>query len=109
MCCWKTKTSELERVIIAYEPIWAIGSGRTPEADYVNQLVKDAIRAPLSARFGARAGRETRVIYGGSVNTANFADFIAQPALNGALVGGASLDRDQFHPAGVESPRLALP
>jgi triosephosphate isomerase (TIM) len=82
------------RLIVAYEPVWAIGTGlnATP-ADA--QAMCAAIRAALTERFGA-AGRDLTVQYGGSVNEKNAAELLAQPDIDGALVGGASLEAETF-------------
>jgi len=81
--------------VIAYEPIWAIGTGRTATAQDA-QDVCGAIRASIAERFGEVAAAAVRVQYGGSVKSANIAELIAQPDVDGALVGGASLDPDEF-------------
>jgi len=81
----------LSRMVIAYEPVWAIGTGRTATPDQA-QAVHAFIRAAL-ARHGAG---QTRVLYGGSVKAANAASLFAQPDIDGALVGGASLVADEF-------------
>ncbi|WP_114376496.1 triose-phosphate isomerase [Elioraea thermophila] len=80
--------------VVAYEPVWAIGTGRTPsEADIA--AMHAAIRARLVARFGA-AGRGVRILYGGSVKAANAKPILAVPEVGGALVGGASLQAAEF-------------
>jgi triosephosphate isomerase len=79
---------------IAYEPVWAIGSGRTPSTADVAE-VHAAIRAGLAARFGAE-GDGMRILYGGSVKPANAREILGIPDVNGALVGGASLKADDF-------------
>jgi triosephosphate isomerase len=79
---------------VAYEPVWAIGSGRTPSATDVAE-VHGAIRAALVARFGAE-GTGMRILYGGSVKPANAGELLSIPDVNGALVGGASLKADDF-------------
>lgn len=89
-------SDDLTRVVIAYEPIWAIGTGHTPRAAAVNQLVEEAIRVPLAAQYGASVANAIRIVYGGSVVPNNLVPFTLQPQLNGALVGGASLNRDIF-------------
>jgi triosephosphate isomerase (TIM) len=81
----------LSQMVIAYEPVWAIGTGRTATPDQA-QAVHAFIRAAL-ARHGAG---QTRVLYGGSVKAANAASLFAQPDIDGALVGGASLVADEF-------------
>jgi triosephosphate isomerase len=79
--------------VIAYEPVWAIGTGRTPTAAEIGE-VHGRIRADLTARF--RDGAEFRILYGGSVNAKNAPDILRIPEVNGALVGGASLDDQSF-------------
>ncbi len=82
-------------VVVAYEPVWAIGTGRvaTP-ADA--QQVCGALRAALADHVGGEPAERVRLIYGGSVKSNNIADLMAQPDIDGALVGGASLDADEF-------------
>lgn len=81
--------------VVAYEPVWAIGTGRTAEpADA--QAVHAAIRDRIRERFGDRPADELRILYGGSVKPGNAAELLAQPDIDGALVGGASLDADSF-------------
>jgi len=84
-------------VVIAYEPVWAIGSGLTPDPAEIG-AVHDHIRAELSARFGAEMADATRLLYGGSVKPANAAAIFAAPNVDGALVGGASLRAADFSP-----------
>jgi triosephosphate isomerase len=86
---------QVRTVVIAYEPIWAIGTGRvaTP-ADA--QEVCGALREALADSYGAEVSDEVRVLYGGSVKSGNVADLVAEPDIDGALVGGASLDADEF-------------
>ncbi len=87
------ESTDLERVVIAYEPIWAIGTGRTatPEqAQDVCAFIRDVVRMR-----GAAADR-VRVLYGGSVKPDNAAELLSKPDVDGALVGGASLDPDDF-------------
>ncbi len=80
--------------VIAYEPVWAIGTGRTPTLAQVEE-VHQAIGRALDARFGA-AGLQIRVLYGGSVKPDNAAQLMAVPGVDGALVGGASLKAADF-------------
>jgi triosephosphate isomerase len=80
--------------VIAYEPVWAIGTGRTPTIDDI-QTMHAAIRAALAARFGDEAAA-MRVLYGGSVKPGNAAEIFALPDVDGGLVGGASLKAADF-------------
>lgn len=82
-------------LVIAYEPIWAIGTGRTATADDA-QAVCSAIRTEVATLAGAEAAAAVRIQYGGSVKAANIVELMAQPDIDGALVGGASLDPDEF-------------
>ena len=82
-------------LVIAYEPIWAIGTGRTATAEDA-QAVCRAIRGEVSATAGADAAAAVRIQYGGSVKSSNIAELMAQRDIDGALVGGASLDPDEF-------------
>jgi len=89
------KPEQIGSLVIAYEPIWAIGTGRTATADDAQQMCA-AIRACVAELAGAEAAESVRVQYGGSVKAGTVAELIAQPDVDGALVGGASLDADEF-------------
>jgi triosephosphate isomerase len=80
---------------IGYEPLWAIGTGNTPNVEQVAE-VHGHIRQCLVARFGA-PGKEIRILYGGSVNSANADEFLSVPEVGGALIGGASLKAKDFN------------
>ncbi|CAH0499221.1 MULTISPECIES: triose-phosphate isomerase [Sphingomonadaceae] len=82
-------------IVVAYEPVWAIGSGRTPAPSRVAS-VHAALRAALIAALGDVAGRAVPILYGGSVDAANAAAFTREQDVDGVLVGGASLDREAF-------------
>ena len=82
-------------VVVAYEPVWAIGTGRVAGPDQADAAHR-RIRARLAALFGDDAAGACRIIYGGSVKPGNAADLLAQPDIDGALVGGASLDAAAF-------------
>ncbi|MEW6105190.1 MAG: triose-phosphate isomerase [Bacillota bacterium] len=89
------KTNGAERIVIAYEPVWAIGTGRTASADEANRVIH-IIRQSVAEVFNERIAQEVRIQYGGSVKPQNIADFLGQPEIDGALVGGASLDPASF-------------
>ena len=89
------KPEQIGALVIAYEPIWAIGTGRTATADDAQQVCA-AIRACVAELAGAEAAASVRIQYGGSVKAGTIAELIAQPDVDGALVGGASLDADEF-------------
>ena len=82
-------------IVIAYEPIWAIGTGRNAEPGDAGSVV-EVIRATLADRFNDTVARGVRVQYGGSVKPGNIRDFMAHPEIDGALVGGASLEPEDF-------------
>ncbi len=82
-------------IVVAYEPIWAIGAGQACEPAQAND-VATILRRTLTEMFGQETAQATRIQYGGSVNSKNIADFMAQPEIDGALVGGASLDAAEF-------------
>jgi len=82
-------------VVIAYEPIWAIGTGRTAEPGDAGRVV-ELIRGILATRYDDGLAEAIRVQYGGSVKPGNIREFMAHPEIDGALVGGASLDPEEF-------------
>jgi triosephosphate isomerase (TIM) len=88
------RATEAERCVVAYEPIWAIGTGRNATPDDANATI-GVIRGVLRELYGG-TGDEIRIQYGGSVKPGNIADLMAMPEIDGALVGGASLDPDDF-------------
>jgi triosephosphate isomerase len=85
-----------EAIVIAYEPVWAIGTGRAATAEGANAVVRDSIRSVLAEDFGEPFAEQVRILYGGSVKASNAAEFFTQPDIDGALVGGASLNADEF-------------
>lgn len=90
-------SSQVERLVIAYEPIWAIGTGKSSTAEDANQVCGD-IRSTLADRLDSSTAQAVRIQYGGSVKPENIDGFMAQSDIDGALVGGASLKPDTFLP-----------
>ena len=86
---------QIRRVVIAYEPIWAIGTGYTATAEQANEVC-EAIREVVRQLYGARLARAVSILYGGSMNTANAAELLAQPDVDGGLIGGASLKTESL-------------
>jgi triosephosphate isomerase len=85
---------QVERCVIAYEPLWAIGTGRAATPADANRVIGLTIRGAIAETFGEDTAQAMRVQYGGSVNVENIAAFVAMPEVDGALVGGASLKPD---------------
>jgi triosephosphate isomerase len=86
---------QIQKLVIAYEPIWAIGTGKTASAAQAQEMHLH-IRNVLTAKYGAVVANEISVLYGGSVNGANAAELFSQPDVDGGLVGGASLKVEDF-------------
>ena len=84
-----------EKVVIAYEPIWAIGTGKTATDEQANETIM-AVRSVVAEMFGQEVANKVRIQYGGSVKPSTVAGLMAQPEIDGALVGGASLDVESF-------------
>jgi triosephosphate isomerase len=91
----KVDAAAVAGLVVAYEPIWAIGTGRTATAEQA-QEVCGQLRAALAATFDADTAASTRILYGGSVKAGNIGELMEQPDIDGALVGGASLNPDDF-------------
>ena len=86
---------DLLRIILAYEPVWAIGTGRTASPE-VAQEVHGGIRDWLAERFGLETAQQVRILYGGSIKPGNIDDLMRQPEIDGGLVGGACLEAESF-------------
>ncbi|MCI9256925.1 triose-phosphate isomerase [Acutalibacter sp.] len=102
LCAMQTKIAlggvteeELKRVIIAYEPVWAIGTGKTATAQQANEVCA-SIRGTIKELYNDAAGDGITIQYGGSMNAANAAELLAQPDVDGGLIGGASLKPADF-------------
>jgi triosephosphate isomerase len=87
--------AEVARVVVAYEPVWAIGTGKTATPDDAQEVI-GAIRQRLAERFDRTTAATVRILYGGSVKANNIAGIMEQPDIDGALVGGASLVAEEF-------------
>ena len=87
---------EAVKVVVAYEPIWAIGTGKTAQPADANHIIAQSVRTPLAELYGDPVAQQIRVQYGGSVKPDNIESFMAQPEIDGALVGGACLKVDSF-------------
>ncbi len=87
--------AQAENVVVAYEPVWAIGTGKTAGPEDAQEVI-GALRARLAERYPGDTADRMRILYGGSVKANNIAAIMAQPDVDGALVGGASLDAEEF-------------
>lgn len=87
--------ADMKKVVIAYEPIWAIGTGRTATPEQAEEVCA-AIRATIANMFGKGVADACRVLYGGSMNVGNVESLLAQPDIDGGLIGGAALQSDSF-------------
>lgn len=87
--------NELDSVVIAYEPIWAVGTGKVATLGDIKKIV-DMIRKEIENLYSAKAGQNISIVYGGSINLANYKKILSNDALNGVLIGGACLDVDGF-------------
>ncbi len=88
--------AQVAGLVIAYEPIWAIGTGKTAEPAAVNSIIGLSIRGVIADMFGEETAQSVRVLYGGSVKPGNVDSFMVQPEIDGGLVGGASLNAESF-------------
>ncbi|GAA1225631.1 triose-phosphate isomerase [Prauserella halophila] len=89
------KTEQVADIVVAYEPVWAIGTGRVATPADAEEVCA-ALRSALTEKYGAELAAGVRVLYGGSVKSGNIAELISCENVDGALVGGASLDGDEF-------------
>ena len=87
---------QMANVVIAYEPIWAIGTGKTASPEQAQSIIGNVIRPLLEELYGYEIAQATRILYGGSMNPSNCADLMKQPDIDGGLIGGASLKVNDF-------------
>jgi len=87
---------DAERLIVAYEPIWAIGTGKTATAEQANDIIKNAVRKNLTTQFGEQTAQIIRILYGGSVKAHNAKELFDMSDIDGGLIGGASLKPEDF-------------
>ena len=86
---------EMANIVVAYEPVWAIGTGKTATADQAEEI-HACIRKVLADKFGAKVADDTTILYGGSCKPSNAKELFAQPDIDGGLIGGAALKADDF-------------
>jgi triosephosphate isomerase len=87
---------QMADIVIAYEPIWAIGTGVSATAEDANRIIGEVVRSSIQSLYGDRVAAATRILYGGSVNTKNVEELMAKPDIDGGLVGGASLKPEDY-------------
>jgi len=100
-------TGEIEKLAIAYEPVWAIGTGKTAspqQAEEAHAFIREILKKKIDS---PGAAKDARILYGGSVKPDNSYDLLSQPDVNGALIGGASLKIDEFFAIIKDAYKLA--
>ena len=92
---FQLNVEDFKKIVVAYEPIWAIGTGKTASTEQAQEMHKD-IREAMAAQFGEEVANEISILYGGSCNPKNAAELFANPDVDGGLIGGASLKAEDF-------------
>ena len=95
---------QIEKTVIAYEPVWAIGTGKVATPEQAEEVHAD-LRKLLTERYNGQSAAKVRILYGGSVKASNAGELLAQPNIDGALVGGASLKADDFLGIAAGAPK----
>lgn len=95
MCLKDINSAQMSDVVIAYEPVWAIGTGKTATPDMADEMHAE-IRKSLENLYSASVASQTRILYGGSMNDKNAAELLSKPNIDGGLIGGAALKSDSF-------------
>jgi len=90
------ENTDAENLIVAYEPIWAIGTGKAASSEQANEIIKNVVRKNLAVLFGDGVSDKIRILYGGSVKSHNAGEFFSQSDIDGGLIGGASLKPEDF-------------
>lgn len=93
---FQLSADDFKKLVIAYEPIWAIGTGKTATSDQAEDMLK-TIREAIAAKYGKAIAEETSILYGGSCNAKNAKELFAKPNIDGGLIGGASLKAEDFN------------
>ncbi len=88
--------SQLQQLLIAYEPIWAIGTGKAATSAQAQTICGETVRATLADLYGNEGAQTVRILYGGSTNAKNIGEIMQQPDIDGALIGGAALKADEY-------------
>lgn len=89
-------SSDAKKLVVAYEPIWAIGTGKTATSEQANDIIKNVVRKNLAVQFGEETAQMIRILYGGSVNADNARELFGMSDIDGGLIGGASLKPEDF-------------
>jgi triosephosphate isomerase len=90
------EAKDAEKLVVAYEPIWAIGTGKAASAEEAQDVIGNVVRKNLAVAFGDEVAQKIRILYGGSVKAGNAADFFGKPDIDGGLIGGAALKAEDF-------------
>ena len=101
---FQLEVADMENIVIAYEPVWAIGTGKTATPQQAEEVHK-FIRTLISEKFGEEIASQMRILYGGSCNAKNAADLFAQEDIDGGLIGGASLKAEDFVSIAVQASK----